>query len=55
MFLYLNKKSSVFLPFNPSEDEIKPDKNKLKVSYMWEDILTKETLIYLIQRFVLTV
>ena len=24
----------------------KLDKSKLKVSYMWEDILTKETLIY---------
>ena len=48
----LNRKSSVFLPFNPSEDEVKKDKDKLKVSYMWEDILTKETLIYLIQRFI---
>lgn len=54
----LNGKASYFLPFNQGNGEDgkgnpEPiDKTKLKVSYMWEDILTKDTLIYLIERFI---
>lgn len=53
----LDGKSSFFLPFNKGngiEGKGNPEapKGKLKVHYMWEDILTKDTLVYLIKRFV---
>jgi len=54
----LNGKSSYFLPFNQGNGEDgkgnpePTDKNKLKVSYIWEDILKKDTLVYLIERFI---
>ena len=54
----LNGKSSAFLPFNQGNGEDgkgnpePKDKNKLKVAYMWEDILKKDTLIYIIERFI---
>lgn len=49
-------KSSYFLPFNKgTEDGGKGNPhndNGLNVSYMWEDILTKDTLLYLIKNFI---
>ena len=49
-------KSSYFLPFNKgTEDGGKGNphnENGLNVSYMWEDILTKDTLLYLIKNFI---
>lgn len=49
-------KSSYFLPFNKgTEDGGKGNPhndNGLNVSYMWEDILTKNTLLYLIKNFI---
>lgn len=52
----LKGKSSFFLPFNKgTEDGGKgnPHNDKgLNVSYLWEDILTKDTLLYLIKNFI---
>ncbi len=52
----LSGKSSYFLPFNKgTEDGGKGNPHlddKLNVSYMWEDILTKDTLLYLIKNFI---
>ena len=52
----LCSKSSYFLPFNKgTEDGGKGNPhndNGLNVSYMWEDILTKDTLLYLIKNFI---
>lgn len=52
----LKGKSSFFLPFNKgTEDGGKGNPhndNGLNVSYMWEDILTKDTLLYLIKNFI---
>ena len=52
----LNGKSSYFLPFNKgTEDGGKGNPhvdNKLNVCYMWEDILTKDTILYLIKNFI---
>lgn len=52
----LNGKSSYFLPFNKgTEDGGKGNphvENKLNVYYMWEDILTKDTILYLIKNFI---
>ncbi len=49
-------KSSYFLPFNRgTEDGGKGNPHmdeKLNVYYMWEDILTKDTLLYLIKNFI---
>ncbi len=49
-------KSSYFLPFNKgTEDGDKGNPhndNGLNVSYMWEDILKKDTLLYLIKNFI---
>lgn len=49
-------KSSYFLPFNKStEDGGKGNPhndNGLNVSYMWEDVLKKDTLLYLIKNFI---
>ncbi len=52
----LKGKSSFFLPFNKgTEDGGKGNPhndNGLNVSYMWEDILQKDTLLYLIKNFI---
>ena len=52
----LKGKTSFFLPFNKgTEDGGKGNPhndNGLNVSYMWEDILTKDTLLYLIKNFI---
>ncbi|HBL07470.1 MAG TPA: restriction endonuclease subunit R, partial [Clostridium sp.] len=51
----LNKQNTVFLPFNKGNQGGKGNpyvEGKLKVHYMWEDILTKDTLLYLIDKFV---
>lgn len=53
----LNGLSSVFLPFNKGngmngKGNPEVEEGKLKVAYMWEDILKKETLVYLIKRFI---
>lgn len=51
----LNKQNTFFLPFNKGNNGGKgnPDAgDKIRVHYMWEDILTKDTLLYLIDKFV---
>ncbi|WP_346879395.1 type I restriction endonuclease subunit R [Clostridium sp. UBA3061] len=51
----LNKQNTLFLPFNKGNQGGKGNpyvEGKLKVHYMWEDILTKDTLLYLIDKFV---
>lgn len=51
----LNKKDTFFLPFNKGNNGGKGNpsiEGKIKVHYMWEDILTKDTLLYLIDKFV---
>lgn len=51
----LNKKDTFFLPFNRGNNGGKGNpyvEGKIKVYYMWEDILTKDTLLYLIDKFV---
>lgn len=53
----LNGLSSVFLPFNKGnglngKGNPEVEAGKLKVAYMWEDILKKDTLVYLIKRFI---
>lgn len=51
----LKGKSSFFLPFNKGDENggkgNPHNENGLNVSYMWEDILTKDTLLYLIKNF----
>lgn len=51
----LNKKDTFFLPFNKGNNGGKGNpyvEDKIKVHYMWEDILTKDTLLHLIDKFV---
>lgn len=51
----LNNQSTFFLPFNKGNNGGKgnPDAgDKIRVHYMWEDILSKDTLFYLIDKFV---
>ena len=56
---HLNKASSFFLPFNKGSGEgINSGKgnphneNGINVSYMWEDILKKDTVVYLIDKII---
>ena len=51
----LNKQNTFFLPFNKGNNGGKGNPavgDKIRVYYMWEDILTKDTLLYLIDKFV---
>lgn len=59
MCTHLNKASSFFLPFNKGSGEgINSGKgnphneNGINVSYMWEDILKKDNIIYLIEKII---
>ncbi len=61
MTTHLKKKKTIFLPFNKGQNNGKPvppfgagnpvNSNGLKTSYLWEDILTKNTLSNIIDKF----
>ena len=52
----LNKKDTFFLPFNKGNNDSKgnpPNPNGYKTSYLWEDVLKKDSLLEIIQDFVI--